>query len=33
MSRTEWNSLLKALDKLNAHVLEREGPDHGESID
>ena len=25
MSRTEWASLLKALDKLNAHVQEREG--------
>jgi DNA-binding MarR family transcriptional regulator len=25
MSRTEWTSLLKALDKLNAHVQEREG--------
>ena len=33
MSRTEWNSLLKALDKLNAHVQEFAGADHGASVD
>ena len=33
MSRAEWSSLLKALDKLSAHALGFEGTDHGTSVD
>ena len=33
MSRTEWASLLKALDKLSAHAQGFAGTDHGASID
>jgi DNA-binding MarR family transcriptional regulator len=33
MSRTEWSSLLRALDKLNVHVQGFEGADHGASIE
>jgi len=33
MSRSEWNALLKALDKLSSHVKEFEGVDHGVSVD
>jgi DNA-binding MarR family transcriptional regulator len=33
MSRTEWSSLLKALDKLSVHVQGFEGTDHGTSMD
>jgi DNA-binding MarR family transcriptional regulator len=33
MSRTEWSSLLKTLDKLASHVLGFEGIDHGVSLD
>jgi DNA-binding MarR family transcriptional regulator len=33
MSRTEWNNLLKALDKLSAHAQGFEGANHGTSID
>lgn len=33
MSRSEWSALLKALDKLTAHVRDFEGVDHGVSVD
>jgi DNA-binding MarR family transcriptional regulator len=33
MSRTEWNSLLKALDKLSAHAQGFDGADQGASMD
>lgn len=33
LSRTEWNSLLKTLSKLNSHVQAVAGPDHGASVD
>jgi DNA-binding MarR family transcriptional regulator len=33
MSRTEWNGLLKALEKLSAHVQGFEGIEDGASID
>jgi DNA-binding MarR family transcriptional regulator len=33
MSRTEWVALQKALARLNAHVLEIEGPETGDGID
>jgi DNA-binding MarR family transcriptional regulator len=33
MSRTEWSSLLKALDKLSAHARGFEGADRGASLD
>jgi len=33
MSRTEWSALLKALDKLSAHVKDFDGVDHGVSVD
>jgi DNA-binding MarR family transcriptional regulator len=33
LSRTEWNALLKALDKLSAHAKDFEGVDHGVSMD
>lgn len=33
MSRSEWAVLLKALDKLSAHVRECEGVNHGASVD
>lgn len=33
MSRTEWSALLKALDKLNAHVREFDGANDGATVD
>jgi DNA-binding MarR family transcriptional regulator len=33
MSRTEWNALLRALDKLNAYAKGVEGSDHGTTAD
>lgn len=33
MSRTEWSALLKALDKLNAHVREFDGVNEGATVD